>query len=102
MCGEEPPGRLELGPRGLKGRRPNQLSYGGPASLERSGAVVRPSDRRLPAVAVRAPHLAVLDFQFDRAHGIAVSDQVRHIGPLRAYVIEVEDDRIARTAVDAP
>ena len=31
-----PPARLELAPRGLKGRRSDQLSYGGPLMLERS------------------------------------------------------------------
>jgi hypothetical protein len=32
-----PPVRLELTPRGLKGRRSNHLSYGGPCMLDAGG-----------------------------------------------------------------
>jgi hypothetical protein len=56
---------------------------------------------RLPAVTVRAPHLAFTDLGVDRRDAAAVPRELRDRRPLRADVVELEHDGIALSAIDA-
>lgn len=94
-----PPSGLEPESSDLKGRRVNQLRYGGPVSL--GGPLTATFGDRATPVAVAASDLALGDLPLEPSQAAGRLRHGRHVALLVTPVVELEYNGASDPAIDA-